>query len=171
MFKTSINLNKQVGSIEVGRNIELNRSGKLIANNGSITLESKLGNILIIKGSSNIVLSEDNLELNGDIEFSKGEITQSTALANDVYLSKSSGKIITVSSTLFPKSTEFFTLFNSYIKANSIVICGISGYSGTDGIPFCYIDDIVEGSCDIMVSNLHRRLELNGIMKISFIIF
>lgn len=171
MFKTAIDIDKNAGSIEIGRNIELNRNGKILAKSGDITFNSELGNVVINNGDVSLILSQDNLELNGNIKFLKGTIFQTTALANDVFISKSSGVITTVSSTLFPKSTEFFTLFNNYIKPDSVIMCSISGYSGTDGIPFCYIDDIVEGSCDIMISNLHKELELNGSMQISFIIF
>jgi hypothetical protein len=105
------------------------------------------------------------------VSLTKGTVTQATSIATGVTLSQPSGVITTVSLTTAANTTESaFTVTNSYVKADSIIIANVQGYSGTTGFPVTLVEDIVAGSFKILVRNVHNAAALNGTLSISFVV-
>jgi hypothetical protein len=112
-------------------------------------------------GSTNVVLS------------GQGAVTQLTSITTAVTLNNPSGVITTVSSTLAAVTATSFTLTNSFITANSIVVASIANYAGTyitNGIPIINISSIAAGSCSIELVNVHASNSLSGVLKITFLV-
>ena len=79
------------------------------------------------------------------------------------------GLITTVSLSLAAANAGTFTVNNTATDADSVVLVGISNYSGTTGIPVVRVNNCVAGtSFDIVVWNLSAGAALNGILKIGF---
>ena len=58
---------------------------------------------------------------------------------------------------------------NTATDADSVVLVGIVNYSGTTGTPNVRVNNCVAGtSFDIIVTNTHATVALNGILKIGF---
>ena len=105
------------------------------------------------------------------VTLTKGIVTQSGAITTAVTLNQPAGEIATVSLTTAASTTAGqFTVNNSYVKADSIVLANIADYTGSTGFPVILIDDIVAGSFKVTVRNVDTAAALNGIPTIAFAI-
>ena len=96
-------------------------------------------------------------------------VTQTVSGVTPVTAQGQVGLITTVSLVLAAATAGTFTVNNSAVDADSVVLVGISNYSGTTGIPVVRVNNCIAGtSFDIVVWNLHATLALNGILKIGF---
>lgn len=100
----------------------------------------------------------------------KAAVTQSTSLTSGVTINSPVGTITTISTTLTPQSRLSFTCTNSSVDANKYVMTNIIGYSGFTGIPSIIVDDITTGSFLVSVRNSHQTDNLNGTLKLAFLV-
>lgn len=119
----------------------------------------------LIPGDANL----SNIEFTKPVVI-KGSVTQTPAITDAVTLNTSAGKITTVSSTLAGGAETAFTLNNTYIAADSVIIVKVVDYSGSQGIPLARVNAVAEGSCSIYLQNSHSTDALNGIAIIEFLV-
>lgn len=106
------------------------------------------------------------------VTLTKGLVTQSGAITTAVTLNQPAGDIVTVSlSTAASTTAGQFTVNNSFVKADSVVLANIIDYTGSTGFPVILVDDVAAGSFKITVRNVHTADALNGIPTIGFAIF
>lgn len=106
------------------------------------------------------------------VTLTKGIVTQSGEITTAVTLNQPAGDIITVSlSTAASTTAGQFTVNNSFVKADSIVLANIIDYTGSTGFPVILVDDVAAGSFKITVRNVDTAAALNGIPTIGFAIF
>lgn len=141
-----LSITKKAGLLQVGNNVFLNSSGTITNGTGSLTVSS-----------GGIVLPHSN-------------VTQITSSTTSVTVVGSAGIITTFSSTLAGVTSEEFTVSNSSVTADSVVLISAVDYSGTTGIPVLRVNSIVQGGFDIVITNAHATAPLNGTLSISFII-
>ena len=108
--------------------------------------------------------------LNDRASANKGTVTQATSTTTGVTLNNNSGTITCFTSTAATTVAAEFTLTNSNINANSIVLGMINAYSGTTGHPAVTSIICSAGSALIKVTNTGTAV-LNGVYKVSFIVF
>ena len=98
-------------------------------------------------------------------------VTQATSTATAVTANGEVGLITCFTSVLAAAGTVTFTVNNTATDADSVVIVGITNYSGTqvtNGIPTVRVNNCVAGtSFDIVVTNQGANA-LAGILKIGF---
>jgi uncharacterized protein YbjQ (UPF0145 family) len=82
----------------------------------------------------------------------QGTVTQATSKSTGVTLNKSMGKITMNAESLGPGASVTFTLTNSTISANDVVIASISG-GGTAGAYWPYVSSQATGSAVIGLWN------------------
>ena len=97
-------------------------------------------------------------------------VTQATSTATAVTANGQSGLITCFSSTLAGVTSVTFTVNNTGVDADSVILVGVVNYAGANGGPIvCRTGNLVAGtSFDIIVSNLHATVALNGVYKIGF---
>ena len=79
------------------------------------------------------------------------------------------GLITTVSLSLAGATAGTFTVNNTGVDADSVILVGICHYGGTTGFPTVRVNNMVAGvSFDIVVLNVHASVALNGLLKIGF---
>jgi hypothetical protein len=107
------------------------------------------------------------------LKLSKTAVTQTGTITSGVTVDAAAGRITTVALTTAANTVEApFTVTNSYVAADSVVIATISGYSGstiTNDLPQVYIDDVAAGSFKVIVGNGGAGT-LDGTVTISFVI-
>lgn len=94
--------------------------------------------------------------------------TQSTNITTAVTTTTQTGVIITQGATAIANAAHQFTVNNSSVSANSIVIVSISGYSG-NGFPSLRAHT-GSGSFSVTIQNSHNTDALNAALKISYLI-
>ncbi len=83
-----------------------------------------------------------------------GAVTQDTSVTTTVVLNKTTGAITTFSQTAAAGVDVSFTLTNSTIAANDVVVVSTKSYAGTaDGIPIASVQATAAGSCIINIRN------------------
>ena len=82
----------------------------------------------------------------------QGTVTQATNKGTGVTLNKSAGKITMNAASLGPGASVTFTLTNSTISANDVVIVNVSG-GGTAGAYWPYVSSMAAGSAVIGLWN------------------
>jgi hypothetical protein len=96
-------------------------------------------------------------------------VTQTGTTATAVTANGEVGLITCVSSTLAALTAVTFTVNNTGTDADSVVLVGIVNYSGANGTPNVRVNNCVAGtSFDIVITNTHATVALNGILKIGF---
>ena len=101
------------------------------------------------------------------VSLSKGVVTQSESITTAVTLNQPSGEIVTVSATIAAGAMSSFTLNNSYIKANSVILATVNDTTGA-GLLAVQVDNIVAGSCTVSLGGVVAN---TGIVTIAFAIF
>ena len=100
------------------------------------------------------------------VTLTKGVVTQSGSITSAVTLNQPAGEITTVSATI-AGSVNTFTLNNSYIKADSIILATVNDTTGA-GLVAVQVDNIVAGSCSISLAGVVSN---TGTVTIGFGIF
>ena len=97
-----------------------------------------------------------------------GTVTQATDINTTVVLNTESGQITTVSTTLAAGVDATFTVTNSAVAAQDVVICNTGSYGGTaDGIPICNTESVGAGTFDINIRNT-GAVALDAVVVINF---
>lgn len=121
-------------------------------------------------GSSSLTLTNGSATFIGNVVFPHAFIRQYISITNGVTVSSSSGIITTVFTTLEPVTSAIFTVTNTAVTIDSVVICTIVNYNNTCGIPVVRVDNVISGKFDIIITNAHALEALGGNLKISFIV-
>ena len=95
-----------------------------------------------------------------------GAVTQITSAATGVTLSKPCGQITTVALTTAAAAEERFTVTNTLVDANDIVVVGTT-YAGA-GTPIVTATKNAAGAFDIVITNVHASAALDALMIINF---
>jgi len=104
------------------------------------------------------------------VVLTKGTVTQITSATTGVAIEFPGGKIVCFTSTLAAVTTSTFTVTNSFVKADSLVIATVQDYTGSTGLPAVIVDDLAAGSFKINLTNVHNSAALNGVVTIAFVI-
>ena len=99
----------------------------------------------------------------------KDTVTQLVDPSTAVVLNAAAGIVTMFTSTLAASGFQAFTVTNSYVGAGTIVLACIQDYSGTTGQPGVIVDNIAEGTFQIVLQN-GGSAALNGIVKVSFLV-
>ncbi len=100
------------------------------------------------------------------VTLTKGVVTQSGSITSAVTLNQPAGEITTVSATI-AGTVNTFTLNNSYIKADSLILATVNDTTGA-GLVVVQVDNIVAGSCSISLAGVVSN---TGTVTIGFGIF
>ena len=120
---------------------------------------------------SSLLLKEfGNLDVHSISYTNKLSTTQVNSLTSGVTLHSPVGSINTVSTNLSTNGTLMFTCANAYVTVNNNVFANIIDYSGTSGIPLITVDNITRGSFAINITNNSSINELNGVLRIGFLV-
>ena len=84
----------------------------------------------------------------------QGTVTQATDKSTAVTLNKPAGRITMNAAALAAATNVSFTLNNSYISSNDIVILTLSGGIATAGTYNCWVNTMSAGSCSITLRNI-----------------
>lgn len=98
-------------------------------------------------------------------------VTQATSTTTAVTANGDSGVITTFTETLATGTSLTFTVNNTAVDADSVVLTNIVNYAGawiTNGVPIVAVNNCVAGtSFDIKITNTGANA-LSGVMKIGF---
>lgn len=97
-----------------------------------------------------------------------GAVTQITSASTGVTLNKVCGQITTVALTTAAAAEERFTVTNSTVDANDVVVVGTT-YAGA-GTPLVTATKNAAGAFDIVITNLHATAALDALMIINFVV-
>ena len=100
------------------------------------------------------------------ITLSKGTVTQSGSITTAVTLNQPAGEITTVSATIGAGAALSFTLNNSYIKADSVILATVNDTTGS-GMIAVQVDGIVAGSCTVTLGGVVAN---TGVLIVGFAI-
>ena len=95
------------------------------------------------------ILSDEQL---GYTTNAQGSVTQATSKATAVTLNKSAGKITMDAASLGATTNVTFTLNNSLISPNDVLILNV--YGGTSGSYNAWVSGLAAGSATITVRNI-----------------
>lgn len=98
---------------------------------------------------SQYVLSGEQLGYTTDAQ---GTVTQATSKSTGVTLNKSAGQITMNNAALASVTNVTFTLTNSFISANDILILNVA--SGTAGAYNCWVSGLTTGSATVTLRNI-----------------
>lgn len=101
------------------------------------------------------------------VTLTKGVITQSGAITTAVTLNQPAGEVVTVSATINAAAVTGFTLNNSFIKADSVILVNVVDNTGAGFVAAC-ADNIVAGSCTISLAGVAAN---TGVLTIGYAIF
>jgi hypothetical protein len=101
-----------------------------------------------------------------NVSLNKGSVTQTVSISTAVTLNLPAGEITTVSATI-AGTVSTFTLNNSYIKADSVILATVNDTTGA-GLVAVQVDNIVAGSCSISLAGVVSN---TGTVTIGFGIF
>ena len=102
------------------------------------------------------IIGADNISsasILGYTAAAQGTVTQATSKSTGVTLNKSAGQITMNGASLAATTTVTFTLTNSYLSANDIVILNIAS-GGTAGAYNAYVSGLATGSVVIALRNV-----------------
>ncbi len=99
----------------------------------------------------------------------KDTVTQLVSTATGVTLNASAGIITMFTSTLAADASQEFVVTNSYVSSGVVILASIQDYSGTTGLPNVIVDNIGNGSFNVVLQNCGAAA-LNGVVKVSFLI-
>jgi len=99
---------------------------------------------------SQYVLSGEQFGYTADAQ---GTVTQATSKTTAVTLDKSAGQITMNNAALASATNVTFTLNNSFISANDILVLNVSG-GATSGAYNCWVSGLSAGSASITLRNI-----------------
>jgi hypothetical protein len=95
----------------------------------------------------------------------QGTVTQATSKSTAVTLNKSAGRITMNNAALAGSTAVSFTLNNTYISANDIIILNISGGATADATAYTvYVSSMATGSAVITLRNLSGTSQSEAIV-------
>lgn len=97
-----------------------------------------------------------------------GAVTQLTDATTTVVLSKPCGQITTVALTTAAAAEEEFTVTNTLVDANDVVVVSTT-YAGA-GTPIVSVKGVGSGSFKIVITNVHASNALNAVLVVNFAI-
>jgi hypothetical protein len=100
------------------------------------------------------------------VTLSKAVVTQSGSITTAVTLNQPAGDIVTVSATIGAGAASSFTLNNSFIKADSIILATVNDTTGS-GVLAVQTDGIVAGSCTVTLGGVVAN---TGVVIVGFAI-
>ena len=98
---------------------------------------------------ANSILADVELGYTAD---ARGAVTQLTSKSTGVTLNKSMGRITMNNASLVQQTHVLFTLTNSFVSANDVVVINVSG-GGTSGAYWPYVANMSAGSVVIGLFN------------------
>jgi hypothetical protein len=101
------------------------------------------------------------------VTLTKGTVTQSVSITTAVTLNQPAGEITTVSATISAGAMSSFTLNNSFIKADSVIMATVNDTTGA-GLLAAQVDGIVAGSCTVSLGGVVAN---TGVVIVGFAIF
>lgn len=102
------------------------------------------------------------------IRLDRGVVTQATNINTAVTINKAAGIITTVTSTLATNGNASFSVNNSEVRSDSVVLGNIVNYNGTQGAPFARIQNVTSGSFTVALRNVDDINPLNGSVKFAY---
>ena len=84
----------------------------------------------------------------------QGTVTQATDKSTAVTLNKSAGRITLNAAALATATNVSFTVNNSFISANDVLIVTLSGGIATAGTYNCWVNSMSAGSASITLRNI-----------------
>ncbi len=99
---------------------------------------------------ANLVLVDEQLGYTAEAQ---GTVTQATSKSTAVTLNKSAGQITMNNAALAAATNVTFTLNNSFISSNDIVILNVSS-GATAGAYNCWVSGLSAGAATITVRNI-----------------
>jgi hypothetical protein len=100
---------------------------------------------------SDRVLSDSEL---GYTAAAQGAVTQATSKSTAVTLNKPAGRITMNNAALGATTSVSFTLNNSFISANDVLIVTLSGGIASDATYNCWVNSLSAGSASITLRNV-----------------
>jgi hypothetical protein len=142
----------------------------IILKSGTYLKETKTQNTKNIPGQSMedfvVGLLKDPTCCAKYVTLTKGIVTQSGSITSAVTLNQPAGEITTVSDTI-AGTVRTFTLNNSYIKADSVILATVNDTTGA-GLVVVQVDNIAAGSCSISLAGVVSN---TGTVTVGFGIF
>jgi hypothetical protein len=120
--------------------------GKIMSNTKSIGVAFLDQDII----GAQYVLSGEQLGYTSDAQ---GTVTQATSKSTGVTLNKSAGQITTNNAALASATNVTFTLTNSFISANDVLILNV-GSGATAGAYNCWVSSLSAGAVTITLRNI-----------------
>ena len=97
------------------------------------------------------ILSDNQL---GYTATAQGTVTQATDKTTAVTLNKSAGRITLNAAALGATTNVSFTLNNSFISANDVLIVTLSGGIATAATYNCFVNSLAAGTASITLRNI-----------------
>lgn len=104
----------------------------------------------------------------GFVTGSGGAVTQITSRATGVTLNTICGTITTDSTSLAAAAEATFTVTNSMVAANDVVVCCVKSGGTTPGSTWASVTAVGAGSFAITVTNLHASTADTAALVINF---
>ena len=102
------------------------------------------------------IVGSDRILSSGELGYTtaaQGTVTQATSKSTAVTLNSSAGQITMNNASLGATTNVTFTLNNSYISSNDIVILNVSG-GATAGAYNCFVSGLGAGTASITLRNI-----------------
>lgn len=97
-----------------------------------------------------------------------GTVTQATSITTGVTVNASCGTIVTVSQTIAAAAEASFTVTNSFVEANDVVIVNVKSTSSAGGPFIAYVSAVAAGSFQITLTNPHAANAGDNTITLSF---
>ena len=114
---------------------------------------------------ANVVYVDSEL---GYTAAAQGAVTQLTDKSTAVTLNKPAGRITTANVALAGSTNVSFTLNNSYISTNDVLIVTLSGGIATAATYNCWVNSLSAGSASITLRNITTSTSLTEAVIINF---
>jgi hypothetical protein len=111
-----------------------------------------------------------SLTLKNRLNLPKSSVTQLTNIGTSVHLTTPTGTIVTVTATTSTNGTSTFTATSPRVSSDSIILSNIISYGGA-GSPSVYVNNITQGSFQVVIRNHNDTSALNASMKIGYHMF
>jgi hypothetical protein len=119
---------------------------------------------LTVKGSATI---NGTINVN-QVRLNRSSITQATSISTGVTLNSPAGFISTYAGTLATNGSATFTVNNSYVRSDSIILSNIINFGGA-GAPSVRVGSVADGSFSVVLRNGDWVTPLSGgSVKIGF---
>lgn len=97
--------------------------------------------------------------------------TQTSSVSSDVTINGNKGVITTLNQTASPGGETVFTVNNSSVKLDSVILTTLEYPTLNTGFPIMHIADVANGSFKVVIRNSHPTESLNSPVKIHFDIY